>query len=124
MKRRHTLLGLLVLAAVTNCSRIPENNDPILGIWVKSSVEPAAPESTSIQLKEEWIFNDVYLGRYQVYHNNRLHFYTDSSWELQNGTYLIDYYGTEMPKDSVHLDQNSDPEQLLMNSGEVFAQKE
>lgn len=95
-----------------------------MGIWVKSSVESAAPESTSIQVKEEWIFNDVYLGRYQVYHNNSLHFYTDYSWELQNDTYLIDYYGTEMLKDSVQLNQNSDPEQLLMNSGEVFAQKE
>ena len=124
MKRRYTFLGLLVLAVAINCSRIPENNDPILGIWVRSSVESSAPDSQIIQVKEEWIFNDVYLGRYQVFHNNSLHFYTDYAWELRGDTYLIDYYGTDFPKDSVQLDNLTDPRQLLMPSGQVFAEKE
>ena len=117
-------MGLLALVAVSNCSRIPENNDPILGIWVRSSTETAVESNTPpIQVKEEWIFNDVYLGRYQVFHNNRLHYYTDYSWELENAVYLIDYYGTDFPKDTVRLG-NSEPQQLLLNSGELFAEKE
>ena len=117
-------MGICALTAVINCSKIPENNDPILGIWVRSSTETTTQSNTQpLQVKEEWIFNDVFLGRYQIYHNNSLHYYTDYAWELEGETYLIDYYGTDFPKDTVRM-TSSQPQQLLLNSGELFAEKE
>ncbi len=122
MKKLFSLLSIIVIIAVSNCSRVPENNDPILGIWTKteSSIDGKGADST----REEWIFNDVYLGRYQKYSNSKLVFYTDFKWSETKGTYTIIYGDPQVEDITVSLKQNGDPEILALENGSVFATRE
>ncbi|HAF78769.1 MAG TPA: hypothetical protein DCG42_15760, partial [Maribacter sp.] len=57
---------LVLMVLVTSCSKIEENNDPIIGIW-QHTVKTATNENKIVVDNEEWIFNDVYLGRFHGY---------------------------------------------------------
>ncbi|MFD2101378.1 hypothetical protein [Flagellimonas iocasae] len=123
MKKLFSLLSIIGIIAISNCSRIPENNDPILGVWAKtesSTVNGKSAESA----REEWIFNDVYLGRYQSYSNSKLVFYTDFKWSQENGVYTIIYGDPQVEDISVSLEQSSNPEILALENGSVFATRE
>jgi len=123
MKKLFSLLSIIGIVAISNCSRVPENNDPILGIWAKtesSSIDGKGSDAT----REEWIFNDVYLGRYQSYSNSKLVFYTDFRWSEENGTYTIIYGDPQVEDITVSLEQNGSPEILALENGSVFATRE
>ncbi|MEM9362010.1 MAG: hypothetical protein AAGA43_05210 [Bacteroidota bacterium] len=123
MKKLFSLLFIVLIIAVSNCTDIPENNDPILGIWTRTDFVSEDSKSSSTT-KEEWIFNDVYLGRYQRYTNNTLAFYTDFKWSNEDGTYTITYSGTDIQEVTVSLEVSNDPETLALEDGAVFATRE
>ncbi|RDY60825.1 hypothetical protein [Flagellimonas nanhaiensis] len=123
MKKFFSLLSIVSIIAISNCTSIPENNDPILGIWVKSD-SPADSNKNSTTTREEWTFNDVYLGRYQNYSDSKLVFYTDFKWSEDNGTYTIIYGNPEIEDVIVNLEQANDPEALTLGNGSVFATRE
>lgn len=123
MKKFFSLLAILAIIAVSNCSEIPENNDPILGIWSKSEILSLDGKNEN-EVREEWIFNDAYLGRYHSYTNDDLEFYTDFSWSLENETYTIIYTGTDIPNAEVNLEEAVKPEQLELENGNIFALRE
>ena len=123
MKKLFSLLFIVLIVAVSNCTDIPENNDPILGIWVSSAFTSENSKSTS-SINEEWIFNDVYLGRYQRYENNTLTFYTDFKWSNENGMYTITYSGTDIEEVTVSMEVSNEPEILALANGAVFATRE
>ncbi|MCR9226868.1 MAG: hypothetical protein NXH90_05585 [Flavobacteriaceae bacterium] len=123
MKKLFSLLSIIGIIAISNCTRVPENHDPILGIWARiesSSIE----DKNSSTLREEWIFNDVYLGRYQRYSNSKLIFYTDFKWSEENGTYSITYGDPEVTDITVSLEKAKKPEILTLDNGSVFATRE
>jgi len=123
MKKLFSLLSIVGIIAVSNCTQIPENNDPILGIWFKtdtSTVEGKGTETT----REEWIFNDVYLGRYQKFSNSRLIFYTDFKWSVDKGDYSITYGDPELADITLNIEQAKNPESLTLENGSVFATRE
>ncbi|MEM9078452.1 MAG: hypothetical protein AAGC43_15520 [Bacteroidota bacterium] len=122
MKKIFSLLFIVLIIAVSNCTDIPENNDPILGIWTRTDL--VSEDSKSSSVREEWIFNDVYLGRYQRYSNNTLAFYTDFKWSNENGVYTITYSGTDIEEVSVSLEESNQPETLALEDGAVFATRE
>ncbi len=123
MKKFFSLLAILVIITVSNCSEIPENNDPILGIWSKSEIASEG-EKSGDEVRQEWIFNDAYLGRYHNYTNGDLDFYTDFSWSLEGETYTIIYTGTDKPKVQVNLQEAATPEKLALEDGGIFAIRE
>ncbi|MEM8845668.1 MAG: hypothetical protein AAFY00_04415 [Bacteroidota bacterium] len=123
MKKLFSLLFIVLIIAVSNCTDIPENNDPILGIWTRTDFISEESKSSSTT-KEEWIFNDVYLGRYQRYSNNTLAFYTDFKWSNDDGVYTITYSGTDIQEVSVSLEVSNNPETLALEDGAVFATRE
>jgi hypothetical protein len=123
MKKLFSLLSIIGIIAISNCSRIPENNDPILGIWAKTESSTLNGKSTE-STREEWIFNDVYLGRYQSYSNSKLVFYTDFKWSQENGVYTIIYGDPQVEYITVSLEQSNDPEILALENGSVFATRE
>lgn len=123
MKKLFSLLSIIGIIAVSNCSRIPENNDPILGIWAKVETSNIDGKSTDTT-REEWIFNDVYLGRYQSYSNSKLVFYTDFKWSVENGTYTIIYGDPQVTDVTVNLMKAQNPEILALGNGSVFATRE
>ena len=123
MKKLFSLLFIVLIIAVSNCTDIPENNDPILGIWIRTDISSENSRSTN-SIKEEWIFNDVYLGRYQRYDNNTLAFYTDFKWSNEDGIYTIIYSGTDIEEVTVSLEVSNEPETLALEDGAVFATRE
>ncbi|WP_420400575.1 hypothetical protein [Flagellimonas sp.] len=123
MKKFFSLLAIASIIAVSNCTSIPENNDPILGIWVRDDVNGDENKNGSTS-REEWIFNDVYLGRYQSYSNSSLTFYTDFKWSEENGKYTITYSDEQVTDVIVSLEETSDPEILALENGSVFATRE
>ncbi len=122
MKKIFSLLAIVSIIAASNCTRIPENNDPILGVWSKTNVTTVT--NKEIPEKEEWIFNDAYLGRYHRYANQKIVFYTDFAWSLDNGTYTIIYNEEELSDITVIMNKADEPEQLEFTGGEVFAVRE
>lgn len=122
MKKFFSLLSIVCIIAISNCTSIPENNDPILGIWARSgsTLENKNENAT----REEWIFNDVYLGRYQSYSESNLLFYTDFKWSEENGVYTIIYSDAEITDVIVSLEETNDPEILALENGTVFATRE
>ncbi|RYC53416.1 hypothetical protein [Flagellimonas olearia] len=123
MKKLFSLLAIIGIVALSNCSQIPENNDPILGIWANTQTSTIEGKGSSTT-REEWIFNDVYLGRYQSYSNSKLVFYTDFKWSEENGTYSIIYGDPQVTDITVNLEHASDPEILTLENGSVFATRD
>ncbi len=116
-------MAIIAIIIASNCSRIPENNDPVIGVWVKLEVETFS-ESNRKTVRQEWIFNDAYLGRYHKYTSSTLDFKTDFKWEQIDGNYTISYPGTDMQPVIVSMKESSDGIMLEANNGEVLATKD
>lgn len=122
MKRFYSLLAILAIIFVSNCTRIPENDDPIIGIWNDKDVPEAAKSSETTH--HEWTFNDAYLGRYQSYENNKLDFKTDFKWSEEDGVYTISYPGTDLPIDKVSMKGSLEGDMLEFTNGSLLALRE
>lgn len=125
------LIAISMSQTFNSCSEIPENNDPIIGIWSKAIISDTGNQLS----KKEWTFNDAYLGRYHNYTYDNIVFITDFQWEVNDGIYTISYPGTDMPNDIVTMelitkenkDSNkefSDSEVLQNNTGQTLAIRE
>lgn len=93
MRKLLSFLAIVAIILASNCSRIPENNDPVIGIW--SNIEVSTSQSARSTIKKEWIFNDAYLGRFHTYNNNQIEVLTDFSWKKEGEMYIISYPGLE-----------------------------
>ncbi len=124
MKKLFSLLLIISIIAISNCTSIPENNDPILGIWAIGTSTIDSKTTVENTTREEWIFNDVYLGRYQRYSNSKITFYTDFRWSEDDGVYTIIYSDTEIDDVTVNLQETNDPEILALDNGVVYAVRE
>ncbi|MBM1106232.1 hypothetical protein JQC67_08800 [Aurantibacter crassamenti] len=122
MKRLNSLLALLVVVLTMSCSDIPENDNPIIGIWNDKSVASAAKSDDSTH--HEWVFNDAYLGRYQSYTNNVLSFKTDFRWSVEDDVYTITYPGTDMPTTTVSMKGSLQGDMLEFQNGSLLAIRE
>jgi hypothetical protein len=122
MKRFFSLVAILAIVIASNCSRIPENNDPVIGVWSRTELS----QSTTGKLSErqEWIFNDAYLGRYHSYEGNTVVFKTDFKWEQEDGLYTISYPGTDMVTAEVRMKEELEEVILQDEKGNILAKKE
>ena len=112
-----------MLAFVTvGCSEIPENNDPVIGIWTQTQV----PEESGAKVMErvEWIFNDAYLGRYHLYEGAELKVQTDFQWEQKGGVYTLRYPGLKKVEDVVRIKQSQQGTLLMDLQGNILAYRE
>ena len=116
-------MAIVAIISVSNCTRIPENNDPVIGIWSRMDVNQL-DENAQEAVRQEWIFNDVYLGRYHRYENNTLVLKTDFNWEIQDGVYTINYPGTDMTSNQVTRKDHSTGEVLADNQDNILAFRE
>ncbi|WP_265243949.1 hypothetical protein [Muriicola sp. Z0-33] len=123
MKKLFSFMAIIAIVFASNCTRIPENNDPVIGIWYKIEVQNTS-ETSKQTIRQEWIFNDAYLGRYHRYNGNQLEFITDFSWERNEDQYTISYPGTDMSDNIVSMNTSSDRELLEDSQGNVLAQRE
>ncbi len=124
MKKLFSLLAIGTLVFTINCSKIIENNDPVIGIWSNEAITSASPTDKQT-IRQEWIFNDAYLGRYHTYTNQNLEFKTDFKWCQENGTYTISYPGTDIPNNKVFMEVSSEEAVMLLDiKGNILAIKE
>ncbi len=122
MKRIFSFISILAIIFASNCSRIPENNDPVIGKWIKVDIETSIQNSNT---KNEWIFNDVYLGRFHSYENERLEVITDFQWDEEDGIYTISYPGLENKANDVVQISDSEEGILLKNmQGQILAYRQ
>ena len=119
---RIILLALVVATGLTSCSNVPENNDPVIGIWARTE----SPEALSLKtsFREEWIFNDVYLGRYHRYEGQNITIQSDFTWSLNKNVYTIEYPGLDRAPEQVIMHLKPDGSTLETLAGEVLAQRE
>ncbi len=124
MKKLFSLMAIIGIILASNCSRIPENNDPVIGIWTNNEVN-ATSQTAKSTLKKEWIFNDAYLGRFHTYNNNKIEVLTDFSWKEDNGTYTISYPGLENKTDDiVTMKKSENGTHLEDANGNMLAKRE
>ncbi len=123
MKKLFSFLAIVAIVFASNCSRIPENDDPVIGIWSKVEVLNAG-ETAKQTIRQEWIFNDVFLGRYHKYNGATLEVITDFGWKQQDGVYTISYPGTDMPDNKVSMKESADGEMLEDAQGNILAHRE
>ena len=116
--------GLLKYCVISilfvSCSKIEVNDNPVIGIW-KNEVKSASNSKNMIIDKEEWIFNDVYLGRFYGYRNGEVTYLTDFRWSFDGKIYTISYPGTDFPQDTVRIIKEEDMTYLTRLSGKTFA---
>ena len=93
-KRFLSLVAICAIIILANCSRIEQNNDPIIGIWSQSKIT-STDNSSKQSIRKEWIFNDVYLGRYHEISGTTITLKTDFKWSKQDDNYTIEYRGLE-----------------------------
>lgn len=116
------LLVVLGLTLAIGCSKVPENNDPVIGIW--SLEKPITGTTEKGILREEWIFNDVYRGRYHRYEGSEITLKNDFQWESRQGFYHINYPGLDKQADVVQIVLHEGSERLQNPEGTILAERE
>ena len=124
MKKLFSLLAIVAIVLASNCSRIPENNDAVIGIWSDVEVNSASQTGKQQTNRKEWIFNDAYLGRYHHKTNGKITFKTDFRWSFENDVYTISYPGTDMENQIVSMIASEDATTLADLEGNVMAIRE
>ncbi|APQ17422.1 hypothetical protein [Maribacter hydrothermalis] len=120
---KYVLSCLVLLVLVTSCSKIEQNNDPIVGIW-KHTVKTATNLNKMVVDNEEWIFNDVFLGRFHGYKSGKVVYQTDFKWSVNGNIYIVSYPGTDFPDDFVKIKETDEGTVLMRIEGKVFAEKQ
>lgn len=124
MTRNSLLMSILAagLLAMSSCSEIPENNDPVIGVW--SRIEVTTSDEGRSSVREEWYFNDAYLGRYHRYESGVLTDQTDFGWKQEAGVYTIDYMGFKIVDDKAFIAGEIGSQILETPEGEILAHRE
>lgn len=123
-KKFLSLMAICAVIFLANCSRIEQNNDPVIGIWSQSKIGKSA-NSSKQTIRQEWIFNDVYLGRYHEISGSTTTLKTDFNWSRKDDTYTIEYRGLEgKPMQVFTIIQVEDGTYLEKNEGGTLATKE
>tara|TARA_R110000782_G_scaffold238362_3_gene324760 strand:+ start:36 stop:413 length:378 start_codon:yes stop_codon:yes gene_type:complete len=123
-KKFLSLVAICAIVLLANCSRIEQNNDPIIGIWSQSKII-TTENSTKQTLRKEWIFNDVYLGRYHEISGTTITLKTDFNWSKQGDVYTIEYRGIEdKPNNYITIQNLEDDYFLKKKDGATMAFRE
>jgi len=122
MKKLLSLIAIIGIVLASNCSRIPENNDPIIGVWQKTDREVFSDTEKETSLRV-WTFNDAYLGRYNLELNQQEAVKTDFRWVEEDNRYTISYPGTDIADQIVTLERTDKGEILQNMNGEIVAHR-
>lgn len=124
MKKLASFLAILAIVLFSYCSKIKQNDDPIIGIWVEAVSSTTSTKSNS-NTRVEWIFNDVYLGRYHEFSDGQIVVQSDFSWSQNDGTYTIEYVGLENKlNDIVTIENTANGTLLQQKDGNMLAIRE
>lgn len=117
-------MAMAVLLTIFACSKIAENNDPVIGIWSDETIS-AKTSTKGPTGRQEWIFNDAYLGRYHNYQGHEIKVQTDFKWKKTDDVYIISYPGTDFKDDIVTMEESEEGIILLaIEEEEILAVRE
>lgn len=123
-KKFLSFVAICAIVFLANCSRIEQNNDPVIGIWSQSD-SITTDNSTKQTVRKEWIFNDVYLGRYHEITGTTITLKTDFKWSRQDDSYTLEYRGLEGKPIAIFTIKNLEDGTYLENKdGGTFAARE
>ena len=123
-KKFLSLLAICAIVFLANCSRIEQNNDPIIGIWSQSELI-VTENSLKQTIRKEWIFNDVFLGRYHEIDGSTTILKTDFNWSKQDDVYTIEYKGLDgKPNNIITIKATDDVSYLQKKDGATLAIRE
>lgn len=108
-------MATCALIFLASCSKIENNNDPIIGIWAQSQITTSSTTAKQT-VRKEWIFNDVYLGRYHEISGTKITVQTDFHWSKSGEIYTVDYRGLEDKPNNVLVIKN-------VQGGKVYLEK-
>lgn len=112
----------LALIIFCTCDTIDIADDPVLGVWTKTEIISSETQKEKVTKFQEWIFNDLYLGRYHIYENNELVFYHDFDWRINaDETYTLSYRGEIELADEIFTLKKTTTEKLVKLDGSTFA---
>lgn len=125
MKKLFSLMAIAAIISTANCSKIEQNNDPIIGIWFQSKTTVGEDSGKSTTIRKEWIFNDVYLGRYHEITGDDITLKTDFKWSKVDGKYIVEYRGLEdKPNNVLTIETDSEDTLLKKADGDILALRE
>ena len=124
LKKLYSLIAIIGIIAMSNCSRIPDNNDPIIGIWSDQSLSATTSKTAAPDIRQEWIFNDAYMGRYHALERGKVITKTDFQWSVENHVYTISYPGLDRKDDVVSMVSKGENTILKTEDGENLAMRE
>jgi len=123
-KKFLSLLAICAIVFLANCSRIEQNTDPIIGIWSQSDLI-VTENSAKQTVRKEWIFNDVYLGRYHEIEGSTITIKTDFNWSKQDDIYTVEYKGLDgKPNNIITIKSTDDSFYLQEKDGATLAIRE
>jgi len=123
-KKFLSLVAICAIVFLANCSRVEQNTDPIIGIWSQSKIT-TTENSSKKNVRKEWIFNDVYLGRYHEIDGTTITLKTDFNWSKQGDIYTIEYRGLEgKPNNIITIKNLEDSFFLQKKDGATLAIRE
>jgi len=123
MKTIKLLLLVPFVVSFFSCEKIEISNDPILGYW-EIEQEISLTGKAPVKRMEQWVFNDIYLGRYNVFENDVLVYHKDYDWEVDpNGLYTISYRGESHLVDFKAILSFEENELLKNMDGQVIAKR-
>ncbi|MEG3657203.1 hypothetical protein V5097_07305 [Arenibacter palladensis] len=124
MKKLFSFLAIIGILLASNCTRITENNDPVIGIWSHIETNGGTTQKQEVTVRQEWIFNDAYLGRYHTYHDKNLTVISDFKWVHKDSLYVISYPGLDKEEDIVIMTESDNGTVLADSDGNVLAIRE
>lgn len=123
-KKFLSLLAICAIVFLANCSRIEQNTDPIIGIWSQSDLI-VTENSAKQTVRKEWIFNDVYLGRYHEIEGSTITLKTDFNWSKQDDIYTVEYKGLDgKPNNIITIKSTDNSFYLQEKDGATLAIRE
>ena len=90
-----TVIIVLLSFLVFSCSEVEVAEDPILGIWM-NELESELVIEGELVTQQEWIFNDLYKGRFHGYRDGEVVYEMDYQWSNENGVYTLTYNAGEL----------------------------
>lgn len=90
------LIALLTIIVFTNCSKVDIAEDPVLGIWKHELQSSVTAEGVQIEA-QEWIFNDLFKGRFHGYTEGEIVYEMDYHWFIEGDIYTLTYNGGDLP---------------------------
>lgn len=122
MKRLFSLLTIITIILLSNCSRMTKKDNPVIGIWTATTAMTKG--NLPLLMKSEWIFNDAHLGRYQVIESGAITTKTDFEWTEKDGIYIISYFGLERADEKAILKETSEGNLLEDIDGNILAMRD